>query len=673
VRLWDSSSVFKVGGLSKRFGRFYALQIVGFELRAGEISGLIGPNGAGKRTLFECLAGVASGQWWVKVPENGSVKVPEIHCPKGAMFVKNHKNGILMPDSKKVMHRFRTGITGVITIALLGMSAGSLIAFQRAAAAPARQGYAELPGVRLWFTDTGGSGIPVILLHANTGNSDSWEYNIPAFEKAGYRVIAFDRRGWGRSMAEPSSGPQPGSVAEDLQALANFLGLQKFHLVGIAGGGFVALDYVLAHPERLISLVLAATTGQVMDPVLTEMIARTRPAEYNALPVRFREINFSYLATNLDGVKKWLDINSRSQQPGSPAQPPLIQKTLPMLETIKAPTLLLPGDNDLTAPPYLMRILATHIPGSELRVIAEAGHSANWEQPEVFNRLVLEFFTKHSPPPSPGSARANISAGEGLATIRGAKLWYVDTGGSGVPVVFLHPATGSVRIWENQIPGFTAAGYRFIAFDRRDFGRTIIDPTTGPQPGTAADDLNALLDYLSVDRVHVVGSAAGGGVALDFAISFPQRVRSVSVVNHAFGAIQDPEFLALTARLRPQPQFNQMPPEFREVGLSYQASNPEGTKRWIELERISRPAGPRATAQTRKNDLFLATIGERIRVPILVTAADADPALPPALMRMIAARIPAAETVVFEDSGHSTYWEQPEVFNRTILDFIGRH
>ena len=168
--------------------------------------------------------------------------------------------------SKEAMYGLRPGITRVITIALLGMSAGSLIAFQRAAPASARQGYAELPGVRLWFTDTGGSGIPVVLLHANTGNSDSWQYNIPAFEKAGYRVITFDRRGWGRSMAEPSSGPQPGSVAEDLQALANFLGLEKFHLVGIAGGGFVALDYVLTHPERLISLVLAATTGQVWIP-----------------------------------------------------------------------------------------------------------------------------------------------------------------------------------------------------------------------------------------------------------------------------------------------------------------------------------------------------------------------------------------------------------------------
>ena len=271
------------------------------------------------------------------------------------------------------------------------------------------------------------------------------------------------------------------------------------------------------------------------------------------------------------------------------------------------------------------------------------------------------------------SSAGAAPAREGLADIPGAKLWYMDTGGSGVPVVFLHPASGSVRIWKYQIPAFTAADYRFIAFDRRDFGRTIIDPSTGPQPGTAADDLNALLNYLGVDRAHLVGSAAGGGVALDFAVSFPQRVRSLSVVNHAFGGIRDPEFLALNARLRPQPQFNEMPPEFREVGLSYQASNPEGTKQWIELEKISRPKGPRAPAQTRKNDLFLATLGNSVRVPTLLTAADADMALPPPVMRMVAARIPSAETVVFENSGHSTYWEQPEVFNRTVLDFISRH
>src|SRR5262249_54460344 len=55
--------------------------------------------------------------------------------------------------------------------------------------------FAELPGVKLWFTDTGGTGTPVVLLHANTGTSASWEAQAAAFAREGYRVIAFDRRG----------------------------------------------------------------------------------------------------------------------------------------------------------------------------------------------------------------------------------------------------------------------------------------------------------------------------------------------------------------------------------------------------------------------------------------------------------------------------------------------
>ena len=66
--------------------------------------------------------------------------------------------------------------------------------------------YAELPGVRLWFTDTGGTGVPVVLLHANTGTSAAWEPQVDAFARGGYRVIAFDRRGWGRSTAKPDTG-----------------------------------------------------------------------------------------------------------------------------------------------------------------------------------------------------------------------------------------------------------------------------------------------------------------------------------------------------------------------------------------------------------------------------------------------------------------------------------
>src|ERR1700689_2405442 len=99
---------------------------------------------------------------------------------------------------------------------------------------------------------------------------------------------------------------------------------------------------------------------------------------------------------------------------------------------------------------------------------------------------------------------AQTPAPETYAELPGARIFYIDTGGSGVPVVFLHAATGSSRVWEYQIPAFTAAGYRVIAFDRRGWGRTIVDPA-GPQPGTGADDLRGLLDHLGVERAHLAG------------------------------------------------------------------------------------------------------------------------------------------------------------------------
>ena len=62
---------------------------------------------------------------------------------------------------------------------------------------PMREGFVEVPGARIHYLDSGGRGEPVIFLHANTGTADAWEKQIPAFTGAGYRFIAYDRRGWG--------------------------------------------------------------------------------------------------------------------------------------------------------------------------------------------------------------------------------------------------------------------------------------------------------------------------------------------------------------------------------------------------------------------------------------------------------------------------------------------
>src|SRR5438034_11437708 len=165
---------------------------------------------------------------------------------------------------------------------------------------------------------------------------------------------------------------------------------------------------------------------------------------------------------------------------------------------------------------------------------------------------VMIFVAWGAPTPVTAQTAQPATAYEGYAQLPGIRIWYKDTGGSGVPVVFMHAATGSSRVWDYQIPVFTATGYRVVAYDRRGFGRSVIDPT-GVQPGTGADDLQALVNHLGIDRFHLVGTAAGGLLALDFAVSFPQRLRSLVIAN-SIGGVQAEDYLELGRRIRPTPQ-----------------------------------------------------------------------------------------------------------------------
>jgi len=283
---------------------------------------------------------------------------------------------------------------------------------------------------------------------------------------------------------------------------------------------------------------------------------------------------------------------------------------------------------------------------------------------------VMIFVAWGAPTPVTAQTAQPATAYEGYAQLPGIRIWYKDTGGSGVPVVFMHAATGSSRVWDYQIPAFTAAGYRLIAYDRRGWGRSEI-VATGPQPGTGADDLQALMDHLKIDRFHLVATAAGSSVSLDYAISFPQRLRSLVMANGALGGFEDKDYQELGRRIR-SPQLDALPPELRELGPSYRASNPEGTRRWIELERMSRPGGSTAQPQSVRNRIMTSVL-ENIKVPVLLITGDADLLAPPPLLRFVAARMKNSESLIIPEAGHSAYWEQPEIFNRAVLEFIRRH
>ena len=143
------------------------------------------------------------------------------------------------------------------------------------------------------------------------------------------------------------------------------------------------------------------------------------------------------------------------------------------------------------------------------------------------------------------------------------------------------------------------------------------------------------------------------------------------MIANAIGGVEDQEYIELGRRLRP-PQFDALPPELRELGPAYRAAQPEGTKRWMDLEKLSRPAGPPARAQPLRNRLTFSVL-ETIKVPMLFITGGADLYAPPPVLGLFTARIQGSESLIVPEAGHSTYWEQPEVFNRAVLDFIGKH
>jgi len=255
---------------------------------------------------------------------------------------------------------------------------------------------------------------------------------------------------------------------------------------------------------------------------------------------------------------------------------------------------------------------------------------------------------------------------EGIAQLADTGLWFWDTGGTGEPIVLLHPASGSGLIWGYQQPVFAKAGYRVISYSRRGyFGSAPVDRA---KPGIASEDLHQLVEFLGLSKFHIVASAAGGSIASDYVFSHPDRLLSLTVSSNQFGVV-DGDIFAAGSGIRPK-IWDEIPVEIREVGPSYRARNPEGFRQWIELERKSgRPDAFRQPLKNRITEAMLATL----KVPTLVICGAADLATPPSIARLIAAKIPNAELVVAPEAGHSVYWEEPEVFNRAVLGFVAKH
>lgn len=263
---------------------------------------------------------------------------------------------------------------------------------------PAREGLADVGDSRLWYSDSGGDGPAVVLCHPASQSSEIWVYQQPALAAAGFRVIAYSRRGVFRS----ERGPQqtPATQVDDLARLLDGLGVTTACILGAAAGGITALGFAVAHPERTRSLVLAGTIFSVDEDDWREAYGRLgiAVARKNNMPSDFLELGPSYRLSHPRGVARFNALEHRAKAGGPAVNLPLGAKvTWASIGAARVPTLLLTGEADLFAPPPLQEMVARHMPVHEIATLREVGHAPYWEAPEAFNEVIIAFLAARVP------------------------------------------------------------------------------------------------------------------------------------------------------------------------------------------------------------------------------------------------------------------------------------
>ncbi|WP_057831175.1 alpha/beta fold hydrolase [Colwellia sp. TT2012] len=250
-------------------------------------------------------------------------------------------------------------------------------------------------GAGLYYWDTGGDGPTVVLSHPGRGSALTWPYQQPVFSAAGFRVIAYSRRGYFGSPA--GSADDTGNYADDLNALINHLNIEKFHILGLAAGGFSVSDYAVSYPKKLLSIVIVCSLFGLWDKNIDERLDFILPKSFGDLPPEFKELSPSYRWAHPEGVREWIKMEEKSRGDGiRHGQKAKSKITWKKFRSGNIPTFFIAGGADLYQPPSMMRAAAREVPRSQTLVVSEAGHAVQWEQPELFNRAVIKFFRKHS-------------------------------------------------------------------------------------------------------------------------------------------------------------------------------------------------------------------------------------------------------------------------------------
>ena len=261
----------------------------------------------------------------------------------------------------------------------------------------------------------------------------------------------------------------------------------------------------------------------------------------------------------------------------------------------------------------------------------------------------------------------------------GVKLYYEEVG-QGTPIVLVHEFADDLRGWAAQVK-FFARRYRTIAFNARGYPPSDVppDPERYSQ-AQAAEDIRTILDHLQLGQAHVIGLSMGGYATLHFGLTYPQRALSLTVGGVGYGSVSADRAAFHRDTDHVVAQFEQggmtKVAEFYTRGptrVQFIAKDPVGWREFYDRFAAGSALGHANTmrgVQRRRPSIFeLETKLERLEVPTLIMTGDEDePCLEPALF--MKRKIPTAGLVVLPKSGHTINLEEPDAFNRAVLDFV---
>lgn len=274
---------------------------------------------------------------------------------------------------------------------------------------------------------------------------------------------------------------------------------------------------------------------------------------------------------------------------------------------------------------------------------------------------------------APADVGLGQAGNERFLQVDGARL-YFEVAGHGEAVIFLHDGLTHGGLWEAQFRSL-ASRYRVVRYDRRGHGRS--DLSAGPYSATS--DLRELMDHLEIQRTVLVGASSGGGLALDYALAFPDRVSGLVLVGAVVPGYGFSEHFLERGRRNMAPLSDgdveqTLENWLRDPYLTAPGGDgarrrlrglmePYAEKRFLDHRaELARPSGSPAPGRLTE-----------IEAPTLVIVGAHDHPDVHAHGGVIEAGIGGSRRLVVPRAGHLVPLERPDLFNRTLLSFLRRH